>query len=346
MYKGFLVARNVISQDPHFSEGCTFCHQGDEKGRDKAEAHRDLVKRPSDDLQVCGGCHEEISKTYQDSLHYSTAGLRFGIIGRFSEEEVRLFDREVFAQSCRSCHASCGDCHVKGPLVGGISVGLIEAHRFVRKDEAKTCAFCHGGRVYPEFTGQYGVIPDVHCEKGMMCLDCHHKEELHGDGNTYTSRREVGSKPSCAACHPAGSEKNEKAKQAHEKHKEKVSCTACHALSTYKNCYNCHLGKGGISKSGFILGRNPRNREQITTLRIIPTVKDTFKDVGIEMKNFDSLPNYWDSVPHNTRKTTERTNNCNMCHLLKVGFLKKGSLISDGSGANEALIYTPQPIKQ
>jgi hypothetical protein len=235
---------------------------------------------------------------------------------------------------------------VKGPTVGSISIGLIKGHRFVRKDEAKTCAFCHGGRVYPEFTGEYGVIADIHREKGMTCLDCHKKVELHGDGNSYKSMREIETKPACITCHPLGSEKNKKAKLAHDKHKQRVSCTACHALSTYKNCYNCHLGKGGKSKSGFILGKNPRNRKEVTTLRAVPTVRDTFKEAGIKMANYDSWPNYWDTVPHNIRKTTERTNNCIMCHVLKVGFLSKGSLIKDGSKANEELLHTPQPIKE
>ena len=28
----------------------------------------------------------------------------------------------------------------------------------------------------------------------------------------------------------------------------------------YRNCYDCHLGKGAVSKSAFILGRNPRDK--------------------------------------------------------------------------------------
>ena len=32
------------------------------------------------------------------------------------------------------------------PAVSGISLGLIQGHKFIKKNEGKTCAFCHGGR--------------------------------------------------------------------------------------------------------------------------------------------------------------------------------------------------------
>jgi len=345
MYKGFLIDKAVLKSDPHFSETCSFCHNGNEQAQNKDDAHKELVKRPSDDLSRCGKCHEDIAEKYKNSLHYTTAGLRKGICARLSDDEIKIFDKDVFQNSCRSCHASCGDCHVKGPKIGNITTGLIKGHQFVKSDQSRTCGFCHGGRVYPEFTGQYGVVKDAHFEKNMMCLDCHKKDEFHGDGTAYTSRKDVKSKPQCVSCHPAGEEKNEKAKLAHEKHKEKLSCTACHALSTYKNCYNCHLGKGSESKSGFFLGLNPGNKSVITTLRVVPTVRDTFKTAGINMKKYDEIPNYFDTVPHVIRKNTERTNNCNMCHLIKMGFLTKTKLIEGGSKANEELIYTPQGLK-
>lgn len=346
MYKGFVVDGTLIETDPHFAEGCVFCHRGDENTNDREDAHRELVKRPSDNLEICGECHKEIAENYITSLHYTAAGLRNGVIGRFSDEETKKFDEKIFEQSCRSCHASCGDCHVKGPMIQGISIGLIKGHAFVKRDEKNTCAFCHGGRVYPEFTGQYGVVKDVHQTRGMMCVDCHKKEEMHGDGTSYRSRKEVAAKPACSTCHPEGSEKSEKAREAHAKHKGRLSCTACHALSTYKHCYNCHLGKGAESKAGFILGLSPRDHKTITTLRAVPTVRDTFNTAGIKMEKYDALPNYWDTVPHVIRKTTERTANCQMCHLVKMGFLTRAKLIENGSKANEQLLYTPRPISR
>ncbi|MCU0531954.1 MAG: cytochrome c family protein, partial [Syntrophales bacterium] len=102
-----------------------------------------MVKRPSNELALCGECHQEIAANYKKSLHYTTIGQRNRVIKRMSKEEAKIFDEKVFEKSCRSCHASCGDCHVKSPAIAGVSLGLINKHKFVRKDEGKTCAYCH-----------------------------------------------------------------------------------------------------------------------------------------------------------------------------------------------------------
>ena len=344
MYKGLLVDKGIIESDPHFAQGCSFCHQGDENGQNKETSHKGLVKRPSDDLKTCADCHEEVAGMYKNSLHYTSAGQRHGVMGRFSVKELQTFDAKIFEKSCRSCHASCGDCHVKSPTIGGVSTGLIKGHRFVKKDEGKTCALCHGGRVYPEFTGEYGGVPDVHYQKGMSCADCHGKAEFHGEGGPYTSRRDVKDRPACIKCHPAGQEKSVKAKTAHAMHAGKASCSSCHSSGNYRNCYDCHESSGSASKPGFILGRNPRDKKTLTTLRLIPTIKDTFAESGIKMENFNKLPNYWDAYPHNIKKRTDRTRSCDACHLEKKGFLTEETLIKDGSKANEELILVPKQL--
>lgn len=347
MFRGFLVDKSLIGSDSHFMNGCSSCHNGDEKAHTKDNAHKGIVKKPSDDQKICGECHEDISKHYTSSLHYTTEGLRTGVKGRFSAAEKKTFDEKVFEQSCRTCHASCGDCHVRGPTISGISTGLIKGHKFVRKDEGKTCAICHGGRVYPEFTGEYGGSPDVHYQKGMVCVDCHKAEGLHGDTpSPSASRRDVKHKPSCIGCHPIGQEKNEKARTAHGTHKDRLSCSACHASAPYRNCYSCHVGKGGTSKPEFFLGKSPRDGKTVVTLRHIPTVRDTFSSAGIKMESYDALPNYWDSIPHNTRKRTDRTRSCGACHDEKKNFLSREMLLKDGSKANEGVLYTPKPIKK
>jgi hypothetical protein len=247
--------------------GCAFCHGGDEAGMKKEAAHKGLVKRPSDDLKICGRCHGDIAKRYEKSLHYTTAGQRNGVKGRFSAEEFEAFNEKVFETSCRSCHASCGDCHVKGPPVGGITIGLVAGHRFVKKDEGKTCAFCHGGRVYPEFTGEY------------------------------------------------------------------------------RNCSGCHAGQGATAKPGFLLGRNPRNPKELTTLRLVPAVRDMLAPLGIAMTHFDALPNYWNTPAHTIRKRTDRTRSCETCHVEGKYFLTRGKLVEGGASVNRDLIATPKPIQ-
>jgi len=346
MYLGYVVDKSLLKGDPHFGMGCKFCHKGNEKEGSKEAAHKGIVKRPSDDLKTCSMCHKQIADNYSKSLHYTAAGLRNGVMGRFSPEELKTFDKKVFEQSCRSCHASCGDCHVKAPAVGGISIGMIKKHKFVKKDEGKTCAFCHGGRVYPEYTGDYGGTPDVHYQKGMMCMDCHKKAEMHGDGKAYTAKNQVKDRPTCQSCHKLGNEAKMTAKISHAKHQGKVSCYGCHASEVYRQCQNCHMGTGATSKPATYLGLNPRDRKTLTTLRLIPTVRDTFAKAGIRMENYDALPNYWDTPAHNIRKRTERTRSCDTCHVDRTGFLTKELLIKDGSKANEGLIVVPKPINQ
>ena len=104
------------------------------------------------------------------------------------------------------------------------------------------------------------------------------------------------------------------------------------------------MGSGATSKPGFYLGLNPRDKKTVTTLRLIPTVRDTFEKAGIKMENFDVLPNYWDSPVHNIKKRTERTWYCDACHVEKKGFLTQEMLIEKGSKANERLIYSPKPF--
>ncbi len=336
--------RKLIGEDEHFARGCTACHGGDDSKLDMDLAHRGRNKRPSDRLETCGECHAQIVSTYGKSLHYTTAGQRNRVIERMSPTEAKRFDDAVFEKSCRSCHASCGDCHVKSPVISGISIGLIQGHRFVKKDEGKTCAFCHGGRVYPEYTGEYGGTADVHYQKGMMCMDCHRKREFHGDGTAYRVKEEVRDRPSCRDCHRLGGEAKLTARIAHLKHQDKVTCFGCHASAEYRNCYDCHVGGGSEAKPGFMLGMSPKNQKRVTTLRLIPTVRDSFKNEGIRMERFDDLPNYWDTPAHNIRKRTERTRYCDACHEERKGFLTKDKLIKDGSKANLDLLVNPKPI--
>jgi hypothetical protein len=95
MYEGFLVDKGLLESDPHIAQGCSLCHQGDAGGQTKDVAHKGLVKKPSDDLKTCGGCHEEIAGKYKNSLHYTSSGQRHGVMGRFSVKDLKVFDAKV-----------------------------------------------------------------------------------------------------------------------------------------------------------------------------------------------------------------------------------------------------------
>jgi len=250
----------------------------------------------------------------------------------------------VFEQSCRSCHATCGDCHVKNPVIAGVNQGLFANHRFQKKNVDKTCAACHGGRVYAEFTGKNSGVRDIHFEKGMTCIDCHKADELHGNGIKVDSKRNVKGKPSCTNCHKLNATSRSIA--IHKQHEKVTNCQACHVASEYNNCSSCHIGKGASQFQAFILGRDPLNKERIVTLRLTPVVKDTFISQGILMDNYDKIPNFWMAPVHNIRKKTPRTMICSPCHTKnKEGLINEKIFPKDGSKQNTVLLYDPNALK-
>jgi hypothetical protein len=344
-HKRYLIDKTLLDKDPHFINGCSSCHKGDGKSIDQEKTHMGIIKKPSADLKICSDCHGDITEAYQSAPHYTAQGMLNKVSKRFSKKEEKVFAEKIFGQSCKSCHASCGDCHVRSPSKEGISAGFINGHSFVKKDEGKTCAVCHGGRVYPEYTGKHSVNPDVHYQKGMACVDCHKKRHLHGGAEGIrTSEKMVQHRPKCTDCHKLGKEAKATAKLAHARHEGNVSCYGCHSQGEYQNCYNCHIGKGSTSRLGFILGVNPDDKKTLTTLRAIPVARETFLSSGIKMENFDESPDYRATSVHNIQKSTERTRSCDTCHVQRKGFLSKGSLMKNGSKANEGLIFRMRPL--
>jgi thiosulfate/3-mercaptopyruvate sulfurtransferase len=344
-YKRYLIDKSMLEKDPHFVNGCSSCHKGDEKSTEQETAHKGVISKPSADLKICGDCHGDITEAYQNASHYTVQEMFNKVSKRFSKKEEAIFTDKVFAQSCKSCHASCGDCHVSSPSKEGVSTGLMRGHSFVKRDEGKTCAVCHGGRVYPEYTGKHNKSPDVHFQRGMACIDCHKKSHIHGgpDG-ARKNEKMVHNKPKCLDCHKLGKETKVTAKLAHARHEGSVSCYGCHSQGEYNNCYNCHIGKGATSKLGFILGLNPGDKKTLTTLRATPVTRNTFLGAGIKMENFDEVPDYRGTAVHNISRSTERTRSCDTCHVKRKGFLTKESLIKSGSKANESLIFKMLPL--
>lgn len=343
-YKRYLVDKTIIEKDPHFMNGCVSCHKGDAKSDDHEKAHKSIIKRPSADMKLCGDCHEDIVKTYGSSLHYTVKGIQSKFPERLSQKEEKTFSDKIFNRSCKTCHASCGDCHVSSPSIKGVRSGFIKGHGFVKKYESKTCAVCHGGRVYPEYTGKYGDGPDVHHLKKMSCTDCHKKVQLHGDGRAYNNKDEVRSRPRCRDCHKTGREAKSTARLAHAKHEGKVSCYGCHVQGKYGNCYDCHSGKGAVLMPDFILGADPGNNKMLTTLRTVPVTRNSFIKDGIKMEKFDEVKDYRATPVHNIKKSTERTRSCDICHVNKKDFLTERSLIKNGSKANRELIFKMGPL--
>jgi hypothetical protein len=331
----------------HAMDGCETCHKGDPKAGGKDAAHKGLVARPSRDPDAaCGACHEKEVTNAKTSLHFTVRGdenfLKLVSAHRWPDVQP------VFKQACQGCHASCGDCHVsKATSARG---GLMDGHLFAKRPPMEdACGTCHGGRVFPEYTGKNeGFPPDVHWQKAKMdCVACHPATQLHGDGTAYPNRHAVKSKPSCLTCHPNAKAEGSPIEQ-HAVHGDKINCVVCHS-TVYRGCENCHLGTGAKSSLQFKIGKtaHPGSPYQYTLLRHTPTVR-TMLDAKVKdaLPNYDAVPTWKDTVPHNIQRKTPRTASCNNCHGNARIFLKPSDLNPAEAAANSTVAVPNIPARR
>jgi hypothetical protein len=179
---------------------------------------------------------------FSTSLHATREGKRTAYKKQNGGMEL-ITNIPMDSLACLRCHAStyadgtpvndatyqpgCDDCH-------NFSVGTT-----VNGDR---CYACHNRQQY-ERDLYPDTLPtgDVHRKKGMTCISCHKKEELHGDdGIAYASWMDPGAvKTKCTDCHPKS---GLLANTAHSVHAQtdKVNCLACHTTSVV-SCTNCHF---------------------------------------------------------------------------------------------------------
>ena len=97
------------------------------------------------------------------------------------------------------------------------------------------CLGCHSRQTL-EWEG--AGFSDVHRDAGFDCMRCHSLEDVHGDGNQYSSLQEVGAIDArCENCHNA---ENGFTHPANHHDDGRVACAACHAQSSV-TCNNCHF---------------------------------------------------------------------------------------------------------
>jgi thiosulfate/3-mercaptopyruvate sulfurtransferase len=322
---------SALAEDENHGElGCHECHGGDPKDPNWKTAHKGVVKDPTypDASKTCGACHEEIAENYTKSLHVTLSPFKKMIDKRASSDKA-IHDKVNAAREghCSSCHSSCGQCHISRP--NAVEGGLLEGHLFQKQPPMQTvCTACHGSRIENEYFGKNkGIPPDVHKEKYFKCEKCHTADEMHGDGKDPANRYEVENGPKCLQCHKDIYDPKSANPKNHWIHKDQVSCQVCHSMP-YKNCSSCHVGKDkeGVayfktkpSTMDFKVGLNPlrseKRPEKFVTLRHVPVDQGTF-DFYVKngLANFDALPNWKFSTPHNIRRKTPQNENCNKCH--------------------------------
>ena len=208
-------------------------------------------------------------------------------INQLPETPLQLAD-DLLRRRCLRCHVyyqgdtfdsvrratGCGACHLS------YANRQMNSHEFRRNPGDDQCLSCHyGNHVGFDYYGRYehdlneeyrtpyktgssvqqpyGVEyhqlePDIHQQAGMLCIDCHGRDNVMGTVDS----------PECSDCHestrlssltsPLISKKNEQfifrssatgksltipvmSHPAHERYKEKVNCQACHAQWTFND---------------------------------------------------------------------------------------------------------------
>ncbi|HAN77980.1 MAG TPA: hypothetical protein DCQ31_09505 [Bacteroidales bacterium] len=314
----------------HYNIGCTECHGGDGNTNEKDAAHSGgFIAQPSSVAdKTCKKCHDEIVTKFANSIHTGVGQkrkvtMRSGLAGEDEFAKLPAHQIEGYTKNCATCHGTCGNCHVVRPATGG--GGLLNGHMFNKEpDMINTCVVCHVSRGGHAYLGiGKGTVPDVHLtKKGFNCLDCHTGAELHGDGMKVSQRYEYKKLPKCTDCHQG----QETTNMYHSVHYDDFNCQVCHSQD-YNNCGSCHVhGEGARVPSymDFKIAVNPlptiKTGFKFATVRRTLAAPDNFVEYGLsKYANFDVLPMYNFTTPHNIQRFTKRTtgsDNCaSNCHI-------------------------------
>jgi len=344
-------------KDVHSYITCTECHGG-QAVDDMELAHQGMIDRPAADAErTCGTCHPNIVPSSMQSLHTTLRGYDTVLYERSVPENHPVIEA-MEAKHCNSCHTTCGDCHISQPFnVGG---GLLKAHSFVRTPPmGQTCTSCHGSRVKNEYYGlNEGYPSDVHFRARMNCVACHTGEVLHGIGLGDVAHRYDGTRePTCESCHQGQVGVGLGIEQ-HEIHgTEILSCQSCHSVA-YTNCTNCHVAQTEDKipyftveshELNFLIGRNPiRSAERpyrYVPVRHVPIDPNSFSFYGDNLlPNFDRLPTWAHSTPHNIQRKTPQNASCEACHANDAIFLTEDKVAEIERNANRSVITHAPPL--
>jgi hypothetical protein len=143
----------------------------------------------------------------------------------------------------------------------------------------------------------------------------------------------------------------------HEKHGDTLSCQVCHSV-TYTSCDGCHVAVS--EKSGkpyfetdatyhtFFIGRNPTPSAgrpyEYVPVRHVPSAPDSYAFYGENLlSNFDALPTWVYSTPHNIQRDTPQNASCESCHANAEIFLTADKVRPEELAANASVIVKNPP---
>ena len=325
----------AFKKSGHYGVGCVGCHNGVGDTDDKKLAHSgDFLRHPSEQSEEkCGACHKEIVDNFKTSIHNGTGQkrkvtMRSGLNGAQYFDQLPEHQIEGYNANCATCHGTCGNCHIVRPLAGG--GGLANGHMFTRTpDMVKTCVVCHSSRGGHAYLGvAAGTQADIHLTSmDFECKACHSGDELHGDGNYVDQRYAYEKLPECGDCHGDLTHAN----VYHGMHYDDFNCQVCHSQD-YNNCGSCHIhGEGARIPSylDFKIAINPipmiKKGYKFALVRRSLGAPDNWEKYGVIYEDFDALPTYNYTTPHNLLRWTSRTvvpegSTCfTSCHIRNEG---------------------------
>ena len=352
-WKKVLVAPEFLDTD-HGDIACEDCHGGNPGAMTMDGAHKGIICDPTfpDATATCGDCHDDITEDAKNSLHYTLATFRPMVLKRASQNPQVVAKIDLAMNNhCYSCHSSCGQCHVSRP--NAVEGGLVSGHQFSTPNMTEQCTACHGSRIGNEYLGKTGK-GDVHfTKKQMECTACHdsgfHSDARQGLHNRYG----VDTLPRCVTCHPLN--EGDDGIEQHAVHAGKVQCQVCHS-EKYANCSACHVGqdskgfsyfKNPKTVETFKIGLNPQQSkdrpENWVLLRRVPANPNLFDYyVKDSLPNFNALPTWKYTTPHNIQRKTFRSRSCDNCHgNTKLFLMEKDVKFPD---ANRAVIVPEDKI--
>ena len=244
---------------------------------------------------------QEIKKEscfFLSSLHYTAKGMEYWYDKANGGLEI-ISGVPYSNLGCKNCHVpGCDRCHKVE------KEGKAEYSTEAAKKQSM-CLECHVREQSIINIDQASKQEDVHFSKGMTCMDCHSKREMHGDGIEYISMKQPGAMDvKCEKCHSSI-----KSTESHTVHKEKLDCKACH-IRQVVSCTNCHFdtqvkeGKRvAIPVSGWVFLMNYGGKVTSTNMQ-------TFV-VGADKTSFMFAPQMSHSVMKDGRK-------CDGCHGTEI----------------------------
>lgn len=249
---------------------------------------------------------ECLSSVFTQSLHFTGEGMRY-----WYEEKGGFMDITGIPYDeldCKTCHVkSCDKCHARES--GGRS--YFSEHK---TKSMNTCLPCHGReKLTFKFDGEKGHV-DVHTGAGMVCADCHHNTDVHGDGKFRRSMRSPGAvQADCEKCHIDQCQPSpafDTTIESHQVHNGKLDCAACHVSNTTA-CLNCHFGE-------FLeTGKRPGNFIPIKNWTLLINYEGQVTS-GSAMTLVHKNQKFLAYVPYYTHSIESEGRQCGDCHMNKA----------------------------